>query len=36
MLRRGIRPDVVEREACMLEYALRAALSDLMCGGGAA
>jgi hypothetical protein len=36
MLRRGIRPDVVEREAYMLEYALRAALSDVMCGGDAA
>jgi hypothetical protein len=36
MLQRGIRPDVVEREACMLEYALRAALSDVMFGGDAA
>ena len=36
MLRRGIRPDVVESEAYMLEYALRAALSNVMFGGDAA
>src|SRR5260370_16279310 len=35
MLRRGIRPDVVEREACMLECALRPALSDGIFGRAA-
>lgn len=35
MLRRGIRPDVVGREVYLLEHALRVALSDVMCDGGA-